>query len=98
MDTLETKPLKENSMKRDEAVTLLREISNSCHNLSPDFVSLIKSKPDDQLSVGYQLHIQLAPDVEVLERISVIASKNCLAISREDGKEIIIYKPKTAQA
>jgi hypothetical protein len=81
-------------MKRDEAITLLREISSSRQNLSPYSVSLVMSRPDDQRSVGYQLHIHIALDQETEQQIRSIASKNCLAIHREKGEAIIIYKPK----
>jgi hypothetical protein len=81
-------------MKRDEAVTLLREINNNCHNLSPDSVSLVKSRPEDQLSVGYQLHIEMAVDSETEHQLRFITSKHGLSIHQEKGQRIIIYKSK----
>jgi hypothetical protein len=81
-------------MKREEAVTLLREISSCCQNLSPDSILLVKSKPEDPLSVGYQLHIQAAIDSETETKIQALSSQYYLAIHHEIGEVIIIYKPK----
>lgn len=85
-------------MKRDEAITLLREISSCCRNLSPDSVLLIKAQPGNQFSVGYQLHIGMALNGTTVKEIETIASKNCCAVHEEKGEGIIIYKPKTIQA
>jgi hypothetical protein len=81
-------------MKRDEAIAVLREISGCCQNLSPDSILLVETQLNDQLSVGYQLHIRMAPDPFTVEQIQAIASKNCLEMNEEKGEGIIIYKPK----
>lgn len=81
-------------MNRGEAVTLLREISSCCQNLSPDSISLVQTQLGNQFSVGYQLHIRVALDGSAVELIEAIASKNCYAVYQEKG-EVIIYKPKS---
>jgi hypothetical protein len=81
-------------MKREDAVTLLREISVNCQNVSPDTILLLKAQPDDHLSVGYQLHIRMALDPITAAQIRLITLKNCLAVYEEKGEAIIIYKPK----
>lgn len=84
-------------MKRDEAISILREISGNCKNLSPDSIFLVKAQLDDQLSIGYQLHIRMALDPFTVEQIQAIASRNCLVVNEEKGEGIIIYKRKSQQ-
>lgn len=85
-------------MKRDEAISVLREINVSCKNLSPDSIFLVKAQLNDQLSVGYQLHIRMALDPFTVEQIQAIASKNKLVLNEEKGEGVIIYKPKAEQS
>jgi hypothetical protein len=80
-------------MKRHEAVTCLKEITNTCANMSPDAVALYSSKPDDSLSEGYQVHIKTALDDETEQQMRNIAKKHSLTLKEEKGK-VIIYKPK----
>jgi hypothetical protein len=82
-------------MKRDEAISVLREISGCCRNLSPDSILLVKTQIDGERSAGYQLHIHMALDGSTVEQIRAIASRNRLAVHEEKGEGIIIYKPKT---
>jgi hypothetical protein len=70
-------------MKREEAVMILKEISRCCQNLSPDSIMLVKAQPDDQLSVGYQLHIRMSLDPVTVAQIQAIASRNQLAVYEE---------------
>ena len=80
-------------MKRNEAVICLKEINLTCQNMSPDAVALVNSKPNDQTSVGYQVHIQTVLDRETKRQIQGIADKRCLALREEKGK-VVIYQPK----
>lgn len=82
-------------MKRDEAIALLREINSGCKNLSPDSIMLVRAQPEDQLSVGYQLHIRMALDSGIVEKIQAIATRKRLGVHEMKGEAIIIYKPKT---
>jgi hypothetical protein len=80
-------------MKRHEAVTCLREINNSCRQMSPDAIALVNSPTGDQLSTGYQVHIQTILDSETKSQIQSIAQKHSLAMKEEKGK-VVIYQPK----
>ena len=82
-------------MKRHEAVTFLKEITNTCGSMSPDSVTLFRSKMDDQDSVGYQVHIKTVLDSETKQQVRNIAEKYSLALREEEGK-VVIYKPKEA--
>ena len=82
-------------MKRNEAVTFLKEITSTCGSMSPDSVTLFRSKMDDQDSVGYQVHIKTVLDSETKQQIRNIAEKHSLALKEEKGK-VVIYKPKEA--
>ena len=80
-------------MKRHEAVAFLKEITNTCENMSPDSVILFHSKMDEQNSTGYQVHIKTVLDSETKQQIRNIAEKHSLALKEEKGK-LVIYKPK----
>ena len=82
-------------MKRNEAVTFLKEVTNTCGSMSPDSVTLFRSKMDDQDSVGYQVHIKTVLDSETKQQVRNIAEKYSLALREEEGK-VVIYKPKEA--
>ena len=79
-------------MNRHEAVAFLKEIINTCENMSPDSVALIHSM-DDQNSTGYQVHIKTVLDSETKQQLRNIAEKHNLVLKEEKGK-VIIYKPK----
>jgi hypothetical protein len=80
-------------MKRQEAITCLREINTFCRELAPDLVALVFSGPNDELSTGYQVHIHAALDKEMEHQIGRIVAKYDLAMHHEQRK-IIIYKSK----
>ena len=80
-------------MNRHEAVTFLKEITNSCANMSPDSVTLFHSKMDDPNSMGYQVHIKTILDNETKQQIRNIVEKHSLALKEEKDK-VVIYKPR----
>lgn len=80
-------------VKRHEAVTCLKEITDSCTTMSPDSISLIHSDPDDPHSTGYQVHIKTSLDDETKECLQGIVEKHRLALKEEKGK-VVIYQPK----
>jgi len=80
-------------MNRHEAITCLKEINTSCCNMAPNFISLVDSKQDDKLSIGYQVHIQGILDHDSRTKIHLIIAKYNLALNEETNK-IVIYKPK----
>jgi hypothetical protein len=61
--------------------------------MCPAYVALVDSKQDDQLSIGYQVHIQGVLDHDTRTKILRIVSKYDLALKEEPSK-IIIYKPR----
>jgi hypothetical protein len=80
-------------MKRDEAVTCLKEINKSCGQLSPEAVTLVYSQANDPFSIGYQVHIQTILDSETKGQIQTIIQERSLAL-KEEANKFIIYKPK----
>ena len=44
-------------MRRDEAVKLLKEVSDKCQSLAPYAIALMPPDADDVLSLGFQVHI-----------------------------------------
>ncbi|MCL2359285.1 MAG: hypothetical protein LBH74_07480 [Nitrososphaerota archaeon] len=82
-------------MKRNEAVTFLREITKNCNQMSPEAVTLIDSPVNDPLSIGYQVHIKTILDNETKGQIQNLLQERSLAFIEEANK-VIIYKPKPA--
>ena len=80
-------------MNRNEAVTYLKEINNSCKSMSPDAVTLLHSSPNDPNTIGYKIHIKTMLDNENKQQVTNIAKKHNLAVKEEKG-EVIIYQPK----
>jgi hypothetical protein len=80
-------------MKREEAVTCLKEITCSCANMSPNAVTLTDPKLNDPLAVGYQVKIKTILDSETKQQVQQIAKKYNLAL-KEGEEEIIIYRPR----
>ncbi len=80
-------------MRRDDAVTCLKEINANFKDLFANAIALIESKQDDQLSRGYRLHIKMVIDDDCKKQIKAIAAKHGLSV-REAVAELIIYRPK----
>lgn len=83
-------------MKRDEAVTFLKEITTTCTDMSPDSVTLFPSQVNDPISTGYQVHIKTVLDGETKQQIQSIVEKYRLAFKEENGK-VVIYRPKVVE-
>ncbi len=82
-------------MKREEAITFLKEITSTCGFMTPDSVDLFRSRTDDQNAVGYQVHIKTVLDAETKRQVRNIAEKYSLALKEEED-EVVIYRPKEA--
>jgi hypothetical protein len=80
-------------LKRYEAVTTLREISEACKDMYGSAISLVTSKPEDE-STGYRLCIKASLDGNDKTIVKEIAQKRKLAI-REEKDEMVIYQPRT---
>lgn len=66
----------------------------ACQELTPELVSLVHSRRDNKLSIGYQVHIQATIDKATEKQIHLITNARSLVLRKEKGR-IIIYKPKT---
>lgn len=84
-------------MKRREAIACLKKMQKTCFNMSPIAVALVKSKQNDSLSIGYQIHIHAVLDQPTKTQIRTIIAKQRYEISEAEGK-IVIYKPKEVLA
>jgi hypothetical protein len=81
-------------MKREEAVTVYKEIMSLAECMGSNAFNLKLSKIDDPTSEGYQICITMVSDTEIRQQIAKIAKKHHLAVKEEKG-EVIIFKPKT---
>ncbi len=79
-------------LRREEAVSLLREVSDKCENLGPNGIMLMPSNADDVLAKGYQLHIKAHLDEESLSCISPLVEERGLMIKQEKDL-LVIYRP-----
>jgi hypothetical protein len=77
-------------MKREEAISCLKEISEVYINASA--VTLSLSKPTEE-SIGYQLQIKTLPALADIDTIKHIIKKRKLKL-REENESIIIYEPR----
>ena len=82
-------------MRRDEAVSFLKEVTAACANMSPDSVALFHAHPTDPKSTGYQVQIKTILDSETREQVQTIAERHSLALKQEKDK-VVIYKPREA--
>lgn len=78
-------------MKRQEAVTCLKEI-NVVTRMSPEVVALLNSKAEDN-STGYQMHIKATVDNKTKQTLQGIVEKYNLSIKGEENI-VVIYRPK----
>ena len=54
---------------QQKAITCLKEINISYSDLSKDIVALVDSNHNDQLSIGYQVHLQARTNHEKIQNI-----------------------------
>ena len=81
------------TMKRDEAISFLKEITTVCSAMTPDAVTLCISEINDLNAVGYQVHIKTVLDSKTRQQIEGIAKKHCLVL-KEEHDEVVIYRPR----
>ena len=77
-------------MKREEAISCLKEISAVYINASA--VTLSLSEPSEA-SIGYQLQIKAQTALVDINTIKRIVKKHKLAL-REENESMVIYEPK----
>jgi hypothetical protein len=78
--------------RRDEAVSLLKEVSDKCVSLVPYGIMLMPPNADNVLSKGYQLHIKANLDKESLSCMKPFVEKRGLRMKQEKDL-LVIYKP-----
>jgi hypothetical protein len=78
--------------RREEAVSLLREVSDKCASLGPHGIMLMPSNADDMLAKGYQLHIKANLDEESISCINPLVEQRGLKIKQEKDL-LVIYRP-----
>jgi hypothetical protein len=72
--------------KRREAVTFLKEITNTCGSMTPDSVTIFHSKMEYQDSVWYQVHIKTVLDSATKQRYEIFL-KNTVSIKRRKRRK-----------
>ena len=81
-------------MKRDEAISTMKELLENCGKLDNIFMCLTPPSTSPPIQQGYQIHLRIAMDGETEECVKKITQKHSLSFEEESaGKEIvIIYK------
>ena len=81
-------------MNREQAVNVIKEISEQCQLLEGKSIKLLPPKDNDALSNTFQVHIQTLgfPDPCLVGCIREVAEKHKLAIEQVDGY-LIVFKP-----
>lgn len=83
-------------LKREEAVSVLKEIIDKCQMCDGTWVALMPPNSRNMLSQGYQVHMKFPLDETALACISRILEKNKLAMINKNNNELlIIYRPKS---
>ncbi len=79
------------SMKRNEAINVLKEISALCHALDTYHIMLMPPNADDVHSKGNQLHIKANLDEKTRNCIKPILEKYGLTMVQEENL-LVIYR------
>ncbi len=78
-------------MNRDEAVSVVKEIFDSCKFIEGKNVKLMAPDANNVLSKGCQIHIDSRNDTVLEMCLERLAGKNGLATAKE-GQLFVIYK------
>ena len=96
-------------MKREEAISVLKELLDNCKGLDGHYLELSSSNASSPMMGGYQITIKTALDEETKKCIQEILKKHQLtyqagstwrtkrSINKTDPDTFIIYKPKNNQ-
>jgi hypothetical protein len=82
-------------MNREQAVNVIKEISEQCPYLEGKSIKLLPPKDNDALSNTFQIHIQASdnPHYPILVAfVETIAEKHNLA-TKQVGGYLVVYKP-----
>jgi hypothetical protein len=83
-------------MRRDEAVNLLKEASDTCPTLGKYGVALMPPDADDVLSHGFQIHvIGVADEATVVCLQALLDRKNLRLKLFQERNILVIYRPRT---
>lgn len=77
-------------MKRNEAVSYLKEVLNTCNDISPNSVSF---EPGNSVADGYMVCIKGIIHHSDMQCVTDIAKKYSLEV-QENANQVTIYKPK----
>lgn len=84
-------------MNRQEAVDLLKEISDTCGSLREQGIALMPPDADSVLSHGYQLHIFAEVSEESIVCLKEVIKKRKLQLNLVQEKNLlVIYRPMKA--
>ena len=93
-------------MKREEAISVLKELLDNCNGLDGNYLELSSSNASSSTMGGYQITIKTALDEKTKKRIQEILMKHQLtyqagnmwktkrSINKTEPDTYIIYKPK----
>lgn len=84
-----------NSLKREEAIAVLKEIVEACKKV--DYANIILKPPgveNNMKSEGFELHIKDHFNQSDYECLTAIIQKRNLNMKKYDGY-IVVYKPKS---
>lgn len=79
-------------MRREEAVNLLKELSDKCTCLVPYAIMLMPPDADEVLSKGFQLHIKANLHQEDLSCMKPFVEERGLKLKQENDL-LVIYRP-----
>ena len=81
------------SLKREEAILVLKELFEKCTFLDGHYLSLTPAGYANSLSKGYQIVIKCELDEETRTCMQDILMKNKLSIKIKEADTFIIYRP-----
>jgi hypothetical protein len=81
------------SLKREEAISVLKELFEKCTFLDGHYLSLTPPAYANLLSKGYQIVIKCSLDEETRTCMQDILMKNGLTIKVKEEDTFIIYRP-----
>ncbi len=83
-------------MRREEAVSVLREIIDKCQMCDGNWVALMPPNSHNLLSVGYQVHLKIPLDQQAINCIEKVLKEYDLRMMNKREQELlIIYRPKS---
>jgi len=86
------------SLKREEAMLVLKEIFDKCTLYDGSWVALMPPNSANVLAHGYQLHLKVPLDEQSRSCMQDVLQKYDLAMMFKENEGLtVIYKPKTGE-